>query len=110
MPVNPHMGERLVFIRKTGDENAPLGDGPVTSPLQPVTPDCPSSFNAMTVPGYFAIQRALARSYSGSTLGKLASICAMRVAPAGWVESHCGGAPLLAAPILFHSDTPACGL
>ena len=27
--------------------------------------------------------------------------------PAGCVDSHCGGAPLLAAPIFCHSDTPA---
>jgi hypothetical protein len=38
-----------------------------------------------------------ARAYKLSTSGMLACKSLMRVAPAGWVLSHCGGAPLLAA-------------
>ena len=34
----------------------------------------------------------------------------MRVALAGCVDIHCGGAPLEACPILVQSETPASGL
>ena len=51
-----------------------------------------------------------ARSYSGSTRGIRASISRMRESPEGWVLSHCGGEPLLAASIFCHSVTPDFGL
>ena len=43
------------------------------------------------------------------TAGSWRSISAMRFLPAGWVDSHWGGAPLLASPILRHRLMPARG-
>ena len=43
------------------------------------------------------------------TFGSLASMSRMRVGPDGCVDRNCGGAPLLASIIFFHSETPARG-
>lgn len=48
-------------------------------------------------------------SYKGITLGRFLSISEMRVFPEGWVDSHCGGAPLLEALIFCHKLTPLRG-
>jgi CRP/FNR family cyclic AMP-dependent transcriptional regulator len=48
-------------------------------------------------------------AHTWATRGSRAWMSWMRLSPEGWVDSHCGGAPLLAAIIFCHSVTPARG-